>query len=196
MLLSSYSPNFVEAGVDEVGRGCLAGPVVAACVILPKNYFHPKLNDSKKLNQKDRYLIKDDIENHALDYAVAEVCNLKIDEINILNAAILTMHHALGKLKILPELILVDGNKFKPFVHIPHQCVVKGDEKYYSIAAASILAKCFRDDLMKNLAKTHRHYGWEHNMGYPTVKHRQGIEIHGFTHLHRQTFRLLKDSTI
>jgi ribonuclease HII len=181
----------VESGVDEVGRGCLAGPVVAAAVILPKDYFHPKLNDSKLLNAKDRNEIREDIIKEAIDYAIAEVSNQIIDEINILNASFLAMHYALDKLLCIPELILVDGNRFNPYKFIPYECVIKGDGKYFSIAAASVLAKCYRDDLMTNLSKSFPHYGWENNVGYPTVKHRAGIKIHGTTEHHRMTFSLL-----
>ena len=192
MLIASYTQNLLEVGVDEVGRGCLAGPVVAAAVILPKDYYHPKLNDSKKLSEKERESIKIDIENEAISFAIAEVSNEKIDEINILNASFLAMHHAIAKLSLIPELILVDGNRFKPYNFIPHECIVKGDGKYFSIAAASVLAKCYRDNLMKQLALEFPHYGWEHNVGYPTLKHRKGIEIQGVTPLHRLSFTLLR----
>lgn len=191
-LFSSFTPHLIEAGVDEVGRGCLAGPVVAAAVILPKNFTHPLLNDSKKLSENTRKELKIEIENKALAYAVAEVSNLEIDKINILNASFLAMHKALDKLLVIPELILVDGNRFLPYPFIPHQCIIKGDSKYFSIAAASVLAKCYRDDLMSDLAKIHPHYGWEKNVGYPTLLHRKGIENQGVTPLHRMSFTLLK----
>jgi ribonuclease HII len=192
MLISSFTNNLVEAGVDEVGRGCLAGPVVAAVVVLPKDYFHPKLTDSKKLSYQEREKIKKDIEKEALDYAIAEVSHTIIDKINILNASFLAMHHALDKLKIIPELILVDGNKFSPYKFISHQCVVKGDSKYFSIAAASVLAKCYRDDLMSELSKKFPEYAWDSNVGYPTMAHRKAIKEFGTTEWHRMSFRLLK----
>jgi ribonuclease HII len=192
MLISSFTNNLVEAGVDEVGRGCLAGPVVAAAVVLPKDYFHPKLTDSKKLSYQEREKIKNDIEKEALDYAIAEVSHTIIDKINILNASFLAMHNALDKLKIIPELILVDGNNFSPYKFISHQCVVKGDSKYFSIAAASVLAKCYRDDLMSELSKKFPEYAWDSNVGYPTMAHRKAIKEFGTTEWHRMSFRLLK----
>ncbi|MFN0049611.1 MAG: ribonuclease HII [Cytophagales bacterium] len=189
-LISSFTSHLVEAGVDEVGRGCLAGPVVAAAVILPKKFTHPKLTDSKILSQSDRESIKLDIESAAISYAIAEVSHETIDKINILNASILAMHNALDKLTNTPELILVDGNRFKPYQFIPYECVVKGDGKYFSIAAASVLAKCYRDELMKNLSKEYTDYGWEKNMGYPTIVHRKAIFTHGFSPLHRLSFKV------
>lgn len=191
-LFSSFSPTLLEAGVDEVGRGCLAGPVVAAAVILPKNFTHNLLNDSKKITENNRNKLKTEIEQHALSFAIAEVSNSEIDKINILNATFLAMHKALELLKIRPELILVDGNRFAPYQFIPHKCIIKGDSTYFSIAAASVLAKCYRDTLMKKYAKQHPYYGWEKNVGYPTLLHRLGIENHGTTALHRNSFRLLK----
>ncbi len=190
-LASSFTTNLIEVGVDEVGRGCLAGPVVAAAVILPKNFKHTLLNDSKLLNQKERYLLKEEIISAALDFAVGEVSNEIIDQINILNASFMAMHEALDSLKIKPELILVDGNRFKPYEFIPYQCIIKGDGKFFSIAAASVLAKCYRDDLMQNLAKEFPYYNWEKNVGYPTLKHRLGIEKFGITPFHRKSFKLL-----
>lgn len=195
-LFSSFTPNLIEAGVDEVGRGCLAGPVVAAAVILPKNYTHPLLTDSKKLTENTRNLLKTEIENQAIAFAVAEVSNIEIDKINILKASFLAMHKALDKLLLKPELILVDGNRFVSYQFTPHQCIVKGDSKYFSIAAASVLAKCYRDNLMATFAKTYPNYGWEKNVGYPTLFHRKGIENHGVTPLHRLSFTLLKKEKI
>ncbi|MDX2189874.1 MAG: ribonuclease HII [Bacteroidota bacterium] len=190
-LSSAFTPNLIEAGTDEVGRGCLAGPVVAAAVILPKNFSHPKLTDSKQLTENEREEIKLDIIESAISFAIAEVDNNVIDQINILNASIKAMHLALDQLPIKPELILVDGNKFLPYQFIPHQCIIKGDTKFYSIAAASVLAKCHRDSLMKNLAKQYPHYGWEHNAGYPTKLHRKAIQNLGTTPYHRMSYKLL-----
>lgn len=189
-LFSSFTPHLLEAGVDEVGRGCLAGPVVAAAVILPKGYTHEQLNDSKQLNKEQRESIKNDILKSALGYAIAEVQAEEIDKINILNASIKAMHLALDELSFKPELILVDGNRFKPYNFIPYQCVVKGDSKYASIAAASVLAKCYRDDLMLRYAKQYPIYQWEQNVGYPTLHHRKTILAHGYTPLHRLTFKV------
>lgn len=191
-LQSSFTSNLIEAGCDEVGRGCLAGPVVAAAVILPKNFKHDLLNDSKKLTQKQRYILRDVIEKEAIDWAISEVDNIKIDEINILNASFLAMHQALDKLTIKPELLLIDGNRFSPYNYIPHECIVKGDGKFYSIAAASVLAKTYRDDLMIELHKQYPYYGWDKNAAYPTKVHRKGIMEHGTTPLHRMSFTLLK----
>jgi len=191
-LQSSFTSNLIEAGCDEVGRGCLAGPVVAAAVILPKNFKHDLLNDSKKLTQKQRYILRDVIEKEAIDWAIAEVDNVKIDEINILNASFLAMHQALDKLTIKPELLLIDGNRFSPYNFTPHECIVKGDGKFYSIAAASVLAKTYRDDLMIEFHKQYPYYGWDKNAAYPTKVHRKGIMEHGTTPLHRMSFTLLK----
>lgn len=191
MLKSAFTIDKVEAGLDEVGRGCLAGPVVAAAVILPKDYQHEWLNDSKKLSEAKRIILEEQIKENAIEWAVAEVSNEKIDEINILNASFLAMHHALDQMKATPEFLLVDGNRFKPYRDIPFECVIKGDGKYLSIAAASILAKNYRDRLMASLALTYPHYGWERNVGYPTVAHRKGIKAFGITPLHRKSFQLL-----
>lgn len=193
MLLSSFGSGKVEAGLDEAGRGCLAGPVVAAAVILPDNYEHELLNDSKKLSAKKRELLREVIEKDALAYAVCEVSNLEIDKINILNASFLAMHRCVDKLEIQPELLLIDGNRFNSYPSIEHNCIIKGDGKYASIAAASILAKTYRDDLMAEQAKTYPYYGWEKNAGYPTKQHRKAIAEHGTTPLHRSSFRLLPE---
>jgi len=183
--------DLLEAGCDEAGRGCLAGPVFAAAVILPKDFKNKLLNDSKQLSEKDRFDLRPIIEKEALAFAVAQVDNLEIDEINILNASILAMHRALDQLKTRPEFILIDGNRFKAYQTIPHQCIVKGDGKYMNIAAASILAKTYRDDFMREAAQTYPQYGWQTNMGYPTIKHRDAIRRHGATPLHRMSFQLL-----
>jgi len=193
MLQSYFKANNVEAGCDEAGRGCLAGPVVAAAVILPENYTHPLLNDSKKLTEKQRYKLRIEIEKDAIDFAVGIVDNHAIDEINILKASIKAMHLALEQLKKTPEHIIVDGNRFYKFKNIPHQCIVKGDSKYLSIAAASVLAKTYRDDLMNELNKIHPEYNWKQNKGYPTKEHRKAIREYGTTPYHRMTFRLLDE---
>ena len=182
-----------EAGCDEAGRGCLAGAVYAAAVILPPNFYHPSLNDSKQISEKQRYELRPYIEENALAYAVAWVDNTEIDTINILNASILAMHRALDKLSVTPDFILIDGNRFKPYNNIQHQCVVRGDSKYASIAAASVLAKTYRDDYMNMLAKDYPQYYWEKNKGYPTKAHRQAIVLHGTTQYHRMSFRLLDE---
>jgi len=193
MLFSFYISGLIEAGCDEAGRGCLAGPVVAAAVILPENYTHPLLNDSKKLTEKQRYKLRLEIEKDAIDFAVGIVDNHAIDEINILKASIKAMHLALEQLKKTPEHIIVDGNRFYKFKNIPHQCIVKGDSKYLSIAAASVLAKTYRDDLMTELNKTYPEYNWKQNKGYPTKEHRKAIREFGTTPYHRMTFRLLDE---
>lgn len=191
MLKSYFDKNLIEAGCDEAGRGCLAGPVYAASVILPKNYRNKWLDDSKKLSDNDRYELRPEIEEKALSWAVGVVDNVEIDEINILKASFLAMHRAIDQLKQKPELLLIDGNRFTPYKKIPHQCSVKGDAKFLSIAAASILAKTYRDDFMKDAAIKYPNYNWEQNMGYPTKKHRESIKIYGTTPLHRLTFQLL-----
>lgn len=192
MALKKYKLNDgLVAGTDEAGRGCLAGPVVAAAVILPNNFNHPILNDSKQLSASKREILKTVIEKEALSYAVAFVNEKEIDEINILNASILAMHKALDQLQLKPDFIIVDGNKFKPFGQIPHQTIVKGDAKFMSIAAASILAKTYRDAFMENLANDFPEYGWHSNKGYPTVKHRDAISKFGVTPFHRKSFQLL-----
>lgn len=191
MLKSSFTSNLIEAGCDEVGRGCLAGPVVAAAVVLPKMFKHKLLNDSKQLKKADREELEIEIKQAALAWAVAEVSHQEIDEINILNASFKAMHLALDQLKVKPQFLLVDGNRFNLYRKIKHQCIVKGDSKYLSIAAASVLAKTFRDDLMEKLSHQHPGYGWESNMGYPTVQHRDGIRLLGITPYHRRSFQLL-----
>jgi len=191
LLKSYFDKNLIEAGCDEAGRGCLAGPVYAAAVVLPKNYKNKWLNDSKKLTDTDRYELRPEIEEKALSWAVGVVDHKEIDEINILNASFLGMHRAVDQLKITPELLLIDGNRFKAYKNIQHQCIIKGDGKFLSIAAASILAKTYRDDFMKSAALTHPQYSWDSNMGYPTKKHREAIRQYGVTPLHRLTFQLL-----
>lgn len=181
----------IEAGCDEAGRGCLAGPVFAAAVILQNNFENEWINDSKQLSEKRRNDLRKVIEQSALAWSVAMVNPLKIDEINILNASILAMHHALDGLKIIPKHIIIDGNRFKSYKEIPHVCVVKGDSKFQNIAAASILAKTYRDEYMENLHEEFPYYNWKKNKGYPTVEHRMGISEFGITVHHRKTFRLL-----
>ena len=190
-LKGNFSTFTLECGCDEAGRGCLAGPVVAAAVILPQNFECPLLNDSKQLTELQREALRPIIEKEALAWAVAEVDNHEIDEINILNASILAMHRAVQKLTTRPEFIIVDGNRFKPFEDIPHQTIVKGDSKYLSIAAASVLAKTYRDELMQTLHAEFPHYDWDKNKAYPTLKHRASIREHGTTGYHRMTFNLL-----
>lgn len=191
MLKNYYEQGRVEAGCDEAGRGCLAGSVYAAAVILPSDYRNERLNDSKKLTARQRYALRQDIERDAVAWAVGVVTPQEIDQINILNASILAMHRALDQLQVRPEAIIVDGNRFKPYHDLPHTTIVKGDGKYLSIAAASILAKTYRDDEMIRLAQEYPDYDWQHNMGYPTRKHREAIRQHGVTPYHRRTFNLL-----
>lgn len=191
MLKNYYEQGRVEAGCDEAGRGCLAGSVYAAAVILPPDYHNERLNDSKKLTARQRYALRQDIERDAVTWAVGVVTPQEIDQINILNASILAMHRALDQLQVRPEAIIVDGNRFKPYRDLPHTTIVKGDGKYLSIAAASILAKTYRDDEMIRLAQEYPDYDWQHNMGYPTRKHREAIRQHGITPYHRRTFNLL-----
>ena len=191
MLEIFHTKNKIEAGCDEAGRGCLAGPVVAAAVILPSDFRNDILNDSKQLTEKKRYALRPIIEKEALAWAIGVVDNKEIDEINILNASFLAMHRALDQLGKLPDSILVDGNRFTPYNNIEHHCIVKGDAIYMSIAAASVLAKTYRDDMMTELAKKFPFYGWERNMGYPTKSHREGIREYGTTPFHRMSFRLL-----
>lgn len=192
-LIKKWSENYVEAGCDEVGRGCLCGPVVAAAVVLDDNFEQNLVNDSKKLNFKTRLELDDYIKNNVKDYAIAELSPEFIDQHNILNASINAMHNALDKLTIRPELILVDGNKFHPYNFIPHQCIIKGDSKVLSIAAASILAKNYRDQLMIRLHEEFPEYGWNKNMGYATKVHIEALKKFGPTKYHRQSFRLNYD---
>lgn len=181
----------IEAGCDEAGRGCLSGAVFAAAVILPQDYSHPQLNDSKQLSEKQRYALRTEIERDALAWAVGVVTPQEIDQINILNASFLAMHRAIEQLSIIPQHLLIDGNRFKAYKNIPHNCVVKGDGKYLSIAAASILAKTYRDDYMMALHNEYPQYGWDRNKGYPTPEHRNAIEEFGTTPYHRMSFRLV-----
>ncbi len=190
-LLPGINLDIIEAGCDEAGRGCLAGPVVAAAVILPPDYHNDLLNDSKKLTEKQRNLLRPMIEQDALAWAVGIVSNGEIDEINILNASFLAMHRAIDQLSLQPQHLLIDGNRFRKYNNIPHTCIVKGDGKYLPIAAASILAKTHRDQIMEALHVQYPDYNWEKNKGYPTKDHRAGIEKHGPTPLHRMTFKLL-----
>ncbi len=191
MLLSSLTPDLIEAGCDEAGRGCLAGPVFAASVILPKNYKNEYLNDSKKLSEKQRYYLREEIEKNATAFAIAAVDNKKIDEINILNASILAMHLAVDNLCIKPDILLIDGNRFKPYQGIIHKCIVKGDAKILSIAAASILAKTYRDDFMKEAHNKYPMYAWNKNKAYATKAHYQALQLYGSCELHRKSFRLI-----
>ena len=189
MLASVYNEGaLVEAGCDEAGRGCLAGSVYAAAVIFAPDYTNDELNDSKQLTAKRRYRLREIIERDALAWAVGVVTPEEIDEINILNASILAMHRALDQLQVRPEFVIVDGNKFKPYGDVPSQTIVKGDAKYLSIAAASILSKTYSDDYMLALHEEYPHYGWDHNAGYPTKEHRAGIVAHGLTPYHRLSF--------
>ena len=191
MLLPYFQENLLEAGLDEAGRGCYAGPVFAAAVILPKEFHHPLLNDSKQLKEKERNLLRPIIEKESIAYAVAAIDNDEIDQINILQASYKAMHLSLDKLNILPELLLVDGNRFRPYNTLPHQCIIKGDGKYASIAAASILAKTYRDEYMMELHKQFPQYGWNKNKGYGTVIHRNTIAQHGLCKFHRRSFNIL-----
>lgn len=192
-LSSFYKANTIEAGCDEAGRGCLAGPVVAAAVILPNDFSHDLLNDSKKITEKKRYELRKEIEEKAIAFAVGILDNKEIDQINILKASIMAMHKSLDQLNTVPEHIIIDGNKFINYKNIPHKTIVKGDAKYYSIAAASILAKTYRDDIMLDLDQKHPEYGWKQNKGYPTKKHRAAIKEFGPTPFHRMSFRLLDE---
>lgn len=191
-LLPFFEKDVTEAGCDEAGRGCLAGPVFAAAVILPPGFFCKELTDSKQLTEKQRYALRPVIEKEAVDWKVGIVSPQEIDEINILNASFLAMHRAIAALSIRPQHLIIDGNRFKKYENIPHQCIVKGDSKYLSIAAASVLAKTYRDDYMATLHEDFPQYGWLKNKGYPTKKHRACIKEHGTTEHHRMTFRLLE----
>jgi len=185
-----FKKNQIEVGLDEAGRGCLAGPVVAAAVILPKNFNLPSLNDSKKLSEKKRNELRLIIEEKALDFSVAFVDNKKIDEINILNASFLAMHQAIDKIKTAYNFLLIDGNRFTPYKKVPHQCIVKGDSKYQSIAAASILAKTYRDEYIVKLSEEFPEYQWHQNKAYPTKKHVEAIMKHGITSYHRRSYHI------
>ena len=196
MLESHYYKGQVEAGCDEAGRGCLAGSVYAAAVIFPEDYRNEELNDSKQLTDKRRKQLREIIERDAVAWAVGVVTPEEIDKMNILNASILAMHRALDQLKVRPEAIIVDGNRFKPYQKLPHTTIVKGDGKYLSIAAASILAKTYRDDYMNELAKEYPQYDWLSNKGYPTKKHREAIQKLGITPFHRKTFNMLGDGQL
>ncbi len=191
MLLPYYQNKLIEAGLDEAGRGCYAGPVFAAAVILPKKFKHPLLNDSKQLKEKERALLRPIIEQESIAFAVGQVSNDEIDIINILQASYKAMHLSLNDLSTNPELLLVDGNRFKPYKKIPHQCIVKGDGKYASIAAASILAKTYRDEFMQKIHSQFPEYGWDKNKGYGTIFHRKAIEVNGLCIYHRKSFKIL-----
>jgi ribonuclease HII len=195
MLAPYFHKTAIEAGCDEAGRGCLAGPVFAAAVILPKDFHNTLLNDSKLLSEKERERLRPVIEQEAIAWAVAQVSPKEIDHINILNASFLAMHRAIDQLELRPESLLIDGNRFNPYPFIPHLCIVKGDSKYLSIAAASVLAKTYRDDYMHQIAQQHPGYAWLSNKGYPTKAHRKAIEQFGTTEHHRLTFRLLAEQT-
>ena len=196
MLLSHYYEGKIEAGCDEAGRGCLAGSVYAAAVILPEDYQNELLNDSKQLTEKKRYQLREIIERDAVAWAVGIVTPEEIDKINILNASILAMHRALDQLKVRPEAVIVDGNRFKKYKDLPHTTIVKGDGKYLAIAAASILAKTYRDDYMNGLATEYPQYDWLSNKGYPTKKHREAIKQFGITPYHRKSYNLLGDGQL
>lgn len=191
MLLTHFQQKFIEAGLDEAGRGCYAGPVFAAAVILPADFNHPLLNDSKQLKEKDRELLRPIIERESIAFAVAAVDNNEIDLINILQASYKAMHLCLDKISIVPELLLIDGNRFKTYKTIAHECIIKGDGKYTSIAAASILAKTYRDEYMQQLHHQFPHYGWMQNKGYGTALHRDAINTHGLCSFHRKSFKIL-----
>ena len=196
MLKSHYYEDLIEAGCDEAGRGCLAGSVYAAAVILSPDYQNELLNDSKKLTAKKRYALREEIERDAIAWAVGIVTPEEIDKINILNASFLAMHRALDQLKVRPQAVIVDGNRFTPYQNLPFTTIVKGDGKYLSIAAASILAKTYRDDYMLSLAEEYPQYDWQSNMGYPTKNHRQAIRQHGITPYHRKSYNLLGDGQL
>jgi len=190
MLRSGFGTGLIEAGCDEAGRGCLAGPVFAAAVILPEDYKNPELNDSKQLSERKRQSLRDILLRDAIAWSVANVDNREIDRINILHASIKAMHMALDELWVKPGVLLIDGNRFHPYRDIPHHCIVKGDSLYLSIAAASILAKTYRDDYMTDLAKEYPQYQWQTNKGYPTLKHRDAVARHGVTPYHRVSFSM------
>ncbi len=191
-----YKQGILEAGCDEAGRGCLAGPVYAAAVILPPGFMHPLLNDSKQMSRKNRDIVRKAIEAEAVSYGVCAIQPEEIDRINILNASIKAMHGALDLLGTAPELILVDGNRFKPYRDIPHVCMIKGDSRFASIAAASVLAKCYRDEYMERIADEYPRYGWNKNKGYPTKEHREAINMFGPTPYHRKSFNLYGENLL
>ncbi len=192
MLAPFLDKTKTEAGVDEAGRGCYAGPVFAAAVILPKDFYHPLLNDSKQVNEKNRDILRPIIEKESISFAVASIDNHEIDNINILQASFKAMHLAIEQLSILPQQLLIDGNRFKIYPNIKHQCIIKGDGIYASIAAASILAKTYRDEHMQQLHKEYAHYGWDRNKGYGTAVHRKAIEENGLCQYHRKSFNILR----
>ena len=196
MLQSYLQKELIEAGLDEAGRGCYAGPVFAAAVILPVGFNHPLLNDSKQLKEKERDFLRPIIEKESLDYSVAAVDNVDIDSINILQASYKAMHLSLDKLSITPQLLLIDGNRFKTYKNIPHHCIIKGDGKYASIAAASILAKTYRDEYMLQLHQQFPQYGWNQNKGYGTAIHRKAISIHGLCAYHRKSFNIISPAEV
>ncbi len=196
MLLTYFQNTFVEAGLDEAGRGCYAGPVFAAAVILPVHFNHPLLNDSKQLSEKERDLLRPVIEKESIAFSVAAVNNEEIDVINILQASFKAMHLCLDKLAHMPGLLLIDGNRFKAYKTLPHQCIIKGDGKYTSIAAASILAKTYRDEYMQQLHQQYPHYGWNTNKGYGTAVHRRAIEVHGLCPYHRKSFNIFSTEVV
>ena len=196
MLQSYLQKELIEAGLDEAGRGCYAGPVFAAAVILPVGFNHPLLNDSKQLKEKERDFLRPIIEKESLDYSVAAVDNVDIDSINILQASYKAMHLSLDRLSITPQLLLIDGNRFKAYKNIPHHCIIKGDGKYASIAAASILAKTYRDEYMQQLHQQFPQYGWNQNKGYGTTIHRKAISIHGLCAYHRKSFNIISPAEV
>lgn len=193
MLKSNYSGTLLEVGTDEAGRGCLSGPVVAAAVLLPEKFNHPLLNDSKQISEKNRKILRLYIEEQAIAYGVAFVHEEEVDKINVLQASITGMHRAIAKLDTTPTFIIVDGNKFDPYLEIPHKTIIKGDAKYQSIAAASILAKTYRDDFMQKIDAEFPEYNWKKNKGYPTKEHRNAIRQYGTTRYHRKSFKLLPE---
>jgi ribonuclease HII len=190
-----FQEELLEAGCDEAGRGCLAGPVFAAAVILPKDFYHPLLNDSKQLNEKQRFELRPYIEEKAISFAVASLCNKQIDKLNILRASFKSMHLAIKKLSVIPQLLLIDGNRFTVYKRVPHQCIIGGDGKYASIAAASVLAKTYRDEYMLQLHKKHPQYNWAQNKGYGTKDHQMALDTIGPSRYHRQSFRLSYGTT-
>ncbi len=190
MLQAFFQEEFLEAGCDEAGRGCLAGPVFAAAVVLPKDFFHPLLNDSKQITEEQRYQLRPYIEQHAVAYGVAKLNHKQIDKLNILKASFKSMHLAVKQLMVKPQLLLIDGNRFAPYKRIPHKCIVGGDGKYASIAAASILAKTYRDDFMKELHQKYPRYNWAQNKGYATKEHQAALDKYGPCRFHRRSFRL------